>query len=72
MTEKWKDTGARSSVVGTLVQNTVVEKVFGKSEAVVNTETGETKSVYVAPGQTVGEAIAKGQFNDKPTSEWKR
>jgi len=34
-------------------------------EAVHNNETGEDREVYVGSNQTVGEAIAKGQFTDK-------
>jgi len=64
--EKWKDTG-HSDMAGTLLG-----RVLGKDECVINTETGEIKEVYVAPNQKVGDAISKGQFTDKPTSGWKK
>jgi len=64
--EKWKDTG-HSDMLGDLLG-----KVLGKDECVINTETGEIKDVYVSPNQKVGEAIEKGQFTDKPTSDWKK
>jgi len=66
MADKWKDTGF-CGLFGDFLGS-----VLGKDETVVNTETGEVKSVYVAPSQEVGDAIAEGQFTDKPTSEWKR
>jgi len=63
---EWKDTGHQD------LFSVFTFGVLGKDETVHNTETGEYKEVFVAPGQSVGEAIEKGQFKDKPTSEWKR
>lgn len=64
MGNKWKDTGHRD-LFGLLTFG-----LLGVEATVQNTETGEYKTVYVAPGQKVGEAIERGQFTDKPTSEW--
>ena len=58
---EWEDKGSAESYVGE-----VIGGMFGVHDhAVQNTQTGETRTVYVGNEQTVGEAIANGQFNKK-------
>ncbi len=58
-TEKWEDQG--NNDVLNFVTFGLSGKTIGHDRLVKNTETRELKTVYVAPGQKLGDAIAKGQ-----------
>jgi hypothetical protein len=55
MSDKWKDGGSAEGLLGG-----VILKPLGEKRIAENTETGEKKTVFVAPGQTFGEAVAEG------------
>jgi hypothetical protein len=59
MPDKWEKTGSGENVVSMFVPGPDWVRVE-------NTETGETGTVYVLDGQTVGEAIANGQWHEEP------
>jgi hypothetical protein len=71
MSDKWGHAGPGGDIVDG-VFDALTGGIFGTNETVQNSETGEYREVYVAPEQTVGEAIEHGQFTDKDTSDWKR
>lgn len=58
MSDSWKDNGHVGGFLDLLIPGPI-------SHEVENTETGETREVYVGSNQSVGEAIANGQFSDK-------
>lgn len=57
MSDNWEHKGSAEGL-GSLIPGP-------RHEWVQNTETGEDREVYVGSNQTVGEAIANGQFRDK-------
>lgn len=59
MGDKWEHVGHAENVVSAFIPGP-------DWEAVRNTETGEEGSVYVLEGQTIGEAIANGQWHEEP------
>ena len=61
MAGKWEHVGPGGGIA-----DMVLDSFFGpRKETVRHTETGEYREVLVGTGQTVGEAIEKGQFVDK-------
>lgn len=64
MSDKWEDKGICCNIEHDLLDCFLPESMQTHSHKVENTETGEERQVRVGPGQTVGEAIAKGQFED--------
>lgn len=66
MSDKWEDAGGNP--YGMDIVSAVVDATAGIERIqVVNTETGEYRDVEVnsREGQTLGEAIANGQFREK-------
>ncbi len=66
MSDKWEDVGGNP--YGLDIVSEVVDAATGFDRVqVVNTETGEYRDVEVhtGVGQTLGEAIANGQFREK-------
>ena len=61
MMEKWRHAGPGGDA-SDRVFDAVGGRILGTKECIQNTETGEFREVFVAPGQTVGEAIENGQF----------
>ncbi len=60
MTDNWREIGSAEGLLGS-----AVGAALGIHDVLVeNNETGETRTVYVNDNQTVGEAIAEGQFKD--------
>ncbi len=60
MGNKWKHAGTGEGIVGLTLQMIGL----GGKETVRNTETGEFRTVFVRPGETVGQAIENGNFVD--------
>jgi len=60
MSSKWEHAGPGDGIIGQTMQMLGM----GGKECVRNTETDELKNVFVMPGQSVGDAISKGQFVD--------
>lgn len=60
MADKWKDLGS-SEGLGALIPGPA-------HRAVLDTESGKAKEVYVGNNQTVGEAIENGQFTGRDMS----
>ncbi len=63
MAEKWEDKGVCCNMSHDLL-NAILPGEDTNSHKVVNTETGEERQIRVDSGQTVGDAIAKGQWED--------
>ena len=61
MSEKWEHKGNADGPLGWLAGGCG----YVRDELVENTETGEQRTVFTVGDQTVGEAIAEGQFKDK-------
>ncbi len=61
MKDKWVDKGASPDILDVVTFGRASDWMGGH-HLVENKETGEKKEVFVNPGQTVGEAISKGQF----------
>lgn len=64
MSDKWEHAGPGGNAFDA-VFDTLGGSLLGTKECVRDTETGEFREVFVSPGQTVGEAIANGQFTDE-------
>lgn len=61
MSGKWEDKGSAEGLLGDAIGG-----LFGVHEHLVqNTETGQTRTVYVGKDETVGEAISNGQFKNE-------
>ena len=65
MSDKWKDEGLAGwegldEVLNWVLPRSMQTHVYD----VRNTETGERRRVRVEPGQSIGEAIANGQWDD--------
>lgn len=59
MGDNWKHTGSDENIISAFIPGPDWERVE-------NTETGDVGTVYVGNNQTVGEAIEKGQWREKP------
>jgi len=64
MSEKWIDKGVCCNADHDIGNMFLPESMQTNSHKVENTETGEERQVRVEGNQTVGEAIANGQFED--------
>lgn len=61
---QWKDKGVCCNADHDIPNMFLPASMQTDSHKVENTETGEERQIRVDAGQTVGEAIAKGQFED--------
>lgn len=61
MSEKWRHAGPGGNI-GDRIFDGLTAGVLGTKECVQDSATGEYREVYVAFGQSVGDAIANGQF----------
>ncbi len=64
MAGSWTHEGSGGSMIDT-VFDAATFGLLGTKECVRNSESGEYRDVYVGPDQSVGEAIANGQFTQK-------
>lgn len=64
MSSKWIDKGIVPNYEHDIPDMFLPGSMQTDSHKVENTETGEERQVRVDPGQTVGEAIALGQWED--------
>ena len=64
MSGKWRDDGIVPNYQHDIPDMFLPTSMQTDSHKVTNTETGEERRVRVGPGQTVGEAIANGQWDD--------
>lgn len=64
MNDKWEDKGVVPNFEHDIPNALTFNIRPTHSHKVENTETGEERQVRVDPGQTVGEAIANGQWED--------
>lgn len=55
MSSNWKDLGSAEGFISSFIPGV-------EYRAVENMETGEIRRIYKSSSQTVGEAIAEGQF----------
>lgn|GEM_PF-2934437 len=62
MSDEWEDKGECGKSEYEFIDVFLPESMWTRFHAVENIETGEIRRVRVDPGQTVGEAIAEGQF----------
>ncbi len=63
MSEQWKDNGVCCNMSHDFL-NAIIPGEDTNSHKVENIETGEERQIRVDSGQTVGDAIAKGQWED--------
>jgi hypothetical protein len=70
MGEKWRDRGPNTDWLDVMTFG-LSSAVFGEDHTVED-ERGELHTVYVGRGQSVGEAIAEGQFRDRDGNLKKR
>lgn len=64
MSGHWKDDGAVPNIEHDILNAVLPSDLTTNTHRVVDTETGQERLVCVEPGQTVGEAIANGQWED--------
>lgn len=64
MSDRWEHKGSADGLVGSIL-NAASFGLLGNEEYVENTETGDVRTVHVDSGQSVGDAISRGQFTDK-------
>ncbi|OHB17766.1 MAG: hypothetical protein A2734_02820 [Parcubacteria group bacterium RIFCSPHIGHO2_01_FULL_40_30] len=64
MSDKWEDEGVVPNIEHDILDMVLPEDMQTNTHRVRNTETGEKRLVRVDPGQSVGEAIAEGQWED--------
>ena len=58
MSDKWKDAGSDENLISQFIPGP-------EWRVVENIETGEVRQIEIYDGQTIGEAVANGQFRDK-------
>lgn len=67
MSDKWEDKGHHEGIP---ILGDLGQMITRREEKhVVDRETGEEKIATVGPGQTLGEAIGKGQLRDDDCSK---
>ena len=64
MSKKWEDKGVCCNASHDITNMFLPESMKTDSHKVENMETGEERQIRVDRNQTVGDAIAKGQFED--------
>lgn len=64
MADKWEDKGVCNNMEHDLLDCFLPESMQTHSHKVENTKTGEERQLRVEADQTVGEAIAKEQWED--------
>jgi hypothetical protein len=64
MGDEWDDKGVTPNYQHDIPDMFLPASMQTDSHKVTNRETGEARQVRVDPGQTVGEAIANGQWED--------
>lgn len=65
MSDKWEDRGRTVEDGVMRLMTGGLWSRLGETHDVKNTETGETREIDINRGQSLGEAIAKGQFREK-------
>ena len=66
MSNEWKDLGTNEDPLSFFTEIISLGLVsLERDHSVKNEETGETRTVSIQPGQSVGEAISKGQWSDR-------